>query len=67
MRASPSPTGASSRILVERTGRAPQELLFVDDSARNVEAARAFGIETILYAPGVSLARELAARGLIAD
>ena len=52
-------------ILVERTGRAPQELLFVDDSAKNVEAARAFGIETILYAPRVDLAREFAERGLI--
>jgi HAD superfamily hydrolase (TIGR01509 family) len=54
-------------ILAERTGRAPHELLFVDDSAKNVEAARAFGIDAILYAPGDDLARALAGRGLIAD
>ena len=33
---------------------------------KNVEAARAFGIEAILYAPGVDLAHEFAERGLIA-
>jgi HAD superfamily hydrolase (TIGR01509 family) len=53
-------------ILCERTGRAPHELLFVDDSARNVEAAHAFGIETIHYGPGVDLARGLTERGFIA-
>jgi HAD superfamily hydrolase (TIGR01509 family) len=53
-------------ILVERVGRAPSELLFVDDSLKNVEAARAFGIETLHYTPGLDLAREFAARGLIA-
>jgi HAD superfamily hydrolase (TIGR01509 family) len=54
-------------ILIERTGRSPRELLFVDDSAKNVEAARAFGIETIHYTPDVDLARALAERGLLAD
>ncbi|HXT08998.1 MAG TPA: HAD-IA family hydrolase [Roseiarcus sp.] len=53
-------------ILSERTGRAPQELLFVDDAAKNVEAARAFGLDAILYAPGVDLARAFAERGLLA-
>ena len=53
-------------LLAERTGRAPQELLFIDDAAKNVEAARAFGIESILYAPGVDLARAFAERGLLA-
>jgi HAD superfamily hydrolase (TIGR01509 family) len=51
-------------ILVERTGRRPEELLFVDDSAKNVEAARAFGIAAILYAPGLDLARAFAERGV---
>jgi HAD superfamily hydrolase (TIGR01509 family) len=54
-------------ILVERVGRPASELLFVDDSPRNVEAARAFGIETIHYAPDVDLVREFAARGVSAD
>lgn len=53
-------------ILVERVGREPRDLLFVDDSLKNVEAARAFGIETIHYGPGVDLAREFAGRGLLA-
>ena len=53
-------------ILVERVGKAPSELLFVDDSPKNVDAARAFGIETLHYTPGLDLAREFAARGLIA-
>ncbi len=52
-------------ILVARTGRPPQDLLFVDDVAKNIAAARAFGIETIHYQPGVDLERELAERGLL--
>ena len=51
-------------ILAQRTGRAPQDLVFVDDSAKNVEAARAFGIDAIFYAPGDDLARAFAERGL---
>ena len=51
-------------ILIERVGAPAGELLFVDDSLKNVEAARAFGIETIHYAPGMDLAREFAARGV---
>jgi 2-haloacid dehalogenase len=54
-------------ILVERVGRPASELLFIDDSPRNVEAARAFGIDTIHYTPDVDLARELAARGVAAE
>ena len=50
-------------ILRARTGES--ELLFVDDSQRNVEAARACGIEAIHFAPGVDLAREFARRGLV--
>ncbi len=50
-------------ILIERAGRPAAELLFVDDSIRNVEAARAIGIETVHYTPGVDLAQEFAARG----
>lgn len=60
------PERAIYERLVARTGHAPGELLFIDDSAPNVEAARAFGIETIHYAPGVDLARALALRGLVA-
>jgi HAD superfamily hydrolase (TIGR01509 family) len=51
-------------ILIKRIGAPAGELLFVDDSLKNVEAARAIGIETIHYAQGMDLAREFAARGV---
>ncbi len=51
-------------ILVERVGRPASELLFVDNSLRNVEAARAFGIDTVHYTPGLDLISEFAARGV---
>ena len=52
-------------ILFERVGRKPHELLFVDDSQTNVEAAEALGMVAIRYAPGVDLESELKARGAL--
>ena len=52
-------------ILFERVGREPRELLFVDDSQANVEAAEALGMAAIRYAPGVDLESELEARGAL--
>jgi 2-haloacid dehalogenase len=52
-------------ILLARVGLPAGELLFVDDSLKNVEAARALGIEAIHYRPDVDLAREFAARSLV--
>jgi HAD superfamily hydrolase (TIGR01509 family) len=49
-------------ILFERSGSRPDELLFIDDSAANVSMARALGMETIHFVPGVDLEKELAAR-----
>ncbi len=46
-------------ILFERSGRAPDELVFVDDVARNIAAAQKLGMAGILYAPGMDLAAEL--------
>jgi putative hydrolase of the HAD superfamily len=37
------------RILVERLGCPPHDILFVDDDAANVEAARSLGLRTILF------------------
>ena len=51
-------------IMIERVGSPANELLFVDDSLANLEAARALGIETLHYAPGVDLASAFAARGV---
>ena len=63
--ASPSPIGASSRFLFERVGRAPEELLFVDDSPANVRASEALGMPAIHYTPGLDLEGELKARGAL--
>jgi HAD superfamily hydrolase (TIGR01509 family) len=52
-------------ILFERVGKRPKELVFVDDSLGNVEAARALGMPAIHFRPGVDLERELAARGAL--
>lgn len=58
------PEPAIFEILLARTGRAAGQLLFIDDSAANVAAARAAGIETIQYAPGLDLGGALRARGI---
>ena len=52
-------------ILFERSGRAPGELLFVDDVARNIAAAERLGMAGVLYAPGMDLAAELRKRGAL--
>ena len=52
-------------ILFARVGKRPEELLFVDDSINNVEAARAAGMPTIHFKPGVDLESELVARGAL--
>ncbi len=52
-------------ILFERVGRRPEELVFVDDQIRNIEAARALGMAAIYFRPGVDLERELKARGAL--
>ena len=46
-------------ILFERVGRQPQELLFIDDSLSNIEAARALGMPAIHFGPDIDLEREL--------
>ncbi len=53
------------QILIERAGRHPGELLFVDDSLVNVRAAKQAGMGAIHYAPGVDLERELRLRGAL--
>ena len=68
------PDGAIYRLFFERLqafspGVTPSELIFVDDKAKNVEAAQAEGWQGIVYnaataVPGM-LAKELAARGLL--
>jgi HAD superfamily hydrolase (TIGR01509 family) len=53
------------KILFERVGRPPSELLFVDDSIANVRASEAAGMAAIHFSPGVDLESELIARGAL--
>ncbi len=52
-------------ILIERTGLAPERVLFIDDSRRNVEAAASLGFRTHHFQHAEGLREDLAARGLI--
>jgi epoxide hydrolase-like predicted phosphatase len=44
---------------------APAEALFIDDKPRNIHAAEALGIPSILFTDAQALERELVARGLL--
>ena len=48
-----------------RTGMAPGELLFIDDSAVNIEAARALGFDAWLFGDPAGVVPALVARGLL--
>ena len=52
-------------IACERMGRAPEEVVFVDDSAVNIQAARAFGMDAILFDDPAALRPQLERRGLL--
>jgi len=53
------------RILCERARLAPAELLFIDDSVRNVDAAAALGFDAHLFEDPAALGPALQARGLL--
>ncbi|MBQ9548028.1 MAG: HAD family phosphatase [Bacteroidales bacterium] len=50
------------RILLERYGLRPEESVFVDDRAPNADAARALGMDAIVFENSDRLAQELAGR-----
>jgi 2-haloacid dehalogenase len=52
------------RRLFARFGLVPQETVFIDDADRNIDAARAFGMQTVLFRSAVQLREELLALGL---
>ncbi|WP_439574119.1 HAD family hydrolase [Phreatobacter sp.] len=52
------------RILCQRHGLTPGACIFIDDSGRNVEAARAEGMDALLFTDAASLSDDLRARGL---
>lgn len=47
-----------------RLGRTPEEAVFVDDFAHNIEAARALGLHTIHFRPDTEVPMELARLGV---
>ncbi len=59
------PDPAIYRLCCERFGLAPGDFLFVDDSARNIEAARDLGFDTHHFSDPAALAPALVARGLL--
>jgi FMN phosphatase YigB (HAD superfamily) len=59
------PDPAIYRLCCERFGFDPADFLFVDDSARNIQAAEAMGFDVHHFADPAELAPALARRGLI--
>ena len=58
------PDPAIYRHTLERLGVAAQEAIFIDDIPANIAAARALGIDGILFTDVAQLRQELEARGL---
>lgn len=52
------------QITLARLGHQPEECIFIDDFAHNVEAARDLGLNAIHYQPGLDLPKLLATYGL---
>jgi len=52
-------------IALDRMGRRPEEVLFIDDSAPNIEVARAIGFDVHLFDDPAALRPALQARGLL--
>ena len=59
------PDPAIFRLVCERFGLAPGEMLFVDDSAANIEAAQALGFDVHHFTDPAALRPALEARGLL--
>ncbi len=55
------------RILLERNAIAPESAVFIDDVARNADAATRLGIHGIHFRSPAQLRRELAAVGLLPE
>jgi haloacid dehalogenase superfamily, subfamily IA, variant 3 with third motif having DD or ED len=50
------PSAEFYREVIRRIDAAPEEIVFIDDSPRNVDGALAVGIDARLFVPGTSLA-----------
>lgn len=58
------PDEAIYRLALQMTQRAPEECVFVDDRALNLDGSRSLGIHTILFRGAAELERELVALGV---
>ena len=59
------PDRAIFELMCERHGFVPADALFIDDSETNVDAARALGFDTVLFAGPEQLRIELETRNLL--
>jgi 2-haloacid dehalogenase/putative hydrolase of the HAD superfamily len=59
------PDPAIFHLTCERFGLAPQDFLFVDDSAPNIDSARALGFDVLHFTDPAALRPALEARGLL--
>ena len=58
------PSDAAFAAVEAALGMAAQQILFIDDTLANVEAARARGWDAIHFTANAALVAELASRGL---
>jgi 2-haloacid dehalogenase len=58
------PDPAIFRVLLSRSGLQADRMVFVDDSLKNIEAARQLGFRTVHFSNAPQLRRELASLGL---
>ena len=61
------PDPAIFELLLERIGRRPHECVYIDDSARNVAAAAALGLDAIHFESSDRLREALSRRNLLPD
>lgn len=59
------PDGRLYKLALERIGCEPEEALFIDDFAHNIDGAKAVGMAGIHYQPGIDLKTELANLGVL--
>lgn len=58
------PDPAIYHILLQRYGLAAPDCIFIDDSARNIEAARGVGMKAVHFVEPIDLRSELAGHGV---
>lgn len=57
------PDPAIYRLLLDRLGCKPEEILFLDDKRENIDAARSLGINALLFSTVQQLRADLASNG----